>query len=570
MVYQVQKLKLGEILLSHNVITEEQLENALKHQKEKNIKLGEALIELGYTDEDTILSALSVQLDIPYESLDEYAIDPEVVHSIPDKVARRYHVVPVSRTNNILTLAMTDPLNVQAIDDIQLMLNVYVQPIISKKSEIQKLIDEYYVSEDTVENIIEGLTEKDIEIIKDEADLTSSTAATDSEAPAIKLVNLIILEAIKNRASDVHLEPFEDHFYIRQRLDGVLHLLPEPPRHLWPGLISRIKVMADLNIAETRLPQDGRIKLKLSGREIDLRVSCLPTVFGESVVLRVLDRGTVMLKLDQLGFQEDDLKKTRQELEQPNGIIIVTGPTGCGKTTTLYAGITEINRPEDKLITVEDPVEYEIPGLVQVQVNERVGLTFASALRSILRQDPDIVMIGEVRDVETAEIAVQASLTGHLVLATLHTNEAASAITRLVDMGIEPFLLTSTVRAIIGERLIRVNCEMCKEPYEPSPELFKELGVKEEEYSDITFYKGRGCEECANTGFKGRIGIFEFLPMVDPIRELVLSKEAAAVIHQEGIRQGMRPMFLDGWLKAKAGITTLEEVIRVAPLSVGH
>lgn len=567
MAYDLQHFRIGDILLQNGYVTEEQLQEALEIQTENGARLGDILLEKEYVTEDVILSALSAQLDISFVELEDYVIDPEVVHSIPDKVARKYFVIPIARDEMGITLAMNDPTNVQAIDDIQLMTNATVFPVIARRGEIGKLLDEYYVSEDSVENLLEDLEEGDIQIIKDEADLTSSSGGLEDDAPVIKLVNLVILEALRNRASDVHLEPFEDHFYIRQRIDGVLQLLPEPPRNLWSGLISRIKVMANLNIAETRLPQDGRIKLKLSGKEIDLRVSCLPTVFGESVVLRILDRGAVMLSLDQLGMQEKDLVSTREVIQNPNGIIVVTGPTGCGKTTTLYAAVSEINKPEDKVITVEDPVEYEVPGLVQVQVNEKVGMTFASALRSILRQDPDTIMIGEVRDVETAEIAVQASLTGHLVLATLHTNEAATAVTRLVDMGIEPFLLTSTVRCIIAQRLVRLNCELCKEAYEPETSDLHDLGLKEEDYKGVTFYHGIGCDECAKTGFRGRLGIFEYFPMADAIRELVLQKEPAAVLYREALKEGMTPMFYDGWLKARAGLTSIEEVIRVAPMA---
>jgi len=564
--YGTSQPKIGELLVSSGLITPEQRDHLLEVQKEKGGKFGELAIAEEMITEDDLLNILSSQLNISVVNLEEAIIDPKVPLLLPSKIAQRYSMLPIEETENKIVIAVADPTNIQGIDDAKMMLNKDVELVLCRKADLLRNIDDYYGGVESVQELLEGITEDDIELVKDEADLTGNGAADIEDNRIVKYVNLIILEAIKNHASDVHLEPFENEFVIRQRIDGVLHKMPAPPKQVQNAVISRIKVMADLNIAESRLPQDGRIKLRLAGKEIDLRVSSLPTVFGESVVLRLLDRTAQILTLEQLGMSDETRIKMEKIIENPNGIVVVTGPTGCGKTSSLYACVVKLHNPENKFITVEDPVEYEIDTLTQVQVHEKVGLTFGATLRSILRQDPDIILVGEIRDVETAEISIQASLTGHLVLTTLHTNEAAGSITRLIDMGIEPFLLTSTILAVCGQRLVRTICPMCKEVADIDKEKLKLLAPPNTDISKITLYRGRGCEECTGTGYKGRTGIFELFIMSEEIQELVLQKAPANVLHAKAQELGMVTMAMDGWNKVMQGITTLEEVHRVAPL----
>jgi len=564
--YGTSQPKIGELLVSSGLITPEQRDHLLEVQKEKGGKFGELAIAEEMITEDDLLNILSSQLNISVVNLEEAIIDPKVPLLLPSKIAQRYSMLPIEETENKIVIAVADPTNIQGIDDAKMMLNKDVELVLCRKADLLRNIDDYYGGVESVQELLEGITEDDIELVKDEADLTGNGAADIEDNRIVKYVNLIILEAIKNHASDVHLEPFENEFVIRQRIDGVLHKMPAPPKQVQNAVISRIKVMADLNIAESRLPQDGRIKLRLAGKEIDLRVSSLPTVFGESVVLRLLDRTAQILTLEQLGMSDETRIKMEKIIENPNGIVVVTGPTGCGKTSSLYACVVKLHNPENKFITVEDPVEYEIDTLTQVQVHEKVGLTFGATLRSILRQDPDIILVGEIRDVETAEISIQASLTGHLVLTTLHTNEAAGSITRLIDMGIEPFLLTSTILAVCGQRLVRMICPMCKEVADIDKEKLKLLAPPNTDISKITLYRGRGCEECTGTGYKGRTGIFELFIMSEEIQELVLQKAPANVLHAKAQELGMVTMAMDGWNKVMQGITTLEEVHRVAPL----
>jgi type IV pilus assembly protein PilB len=555
------------MLMNAGVLDEAKLEELLGIQRERGGRLGELAVEQRLLSEDDLLNFLSVQMNIPIVDLSEMIIDPKTPLLLPAKIALRYQILPIEATEDRIVVAVADPANIQAVDDARMALGKDLELVLCRKADLLRNIDDFYGGTESVQDLLQNITEHDVELVKDEADLTTTGGGGDVEDNRIvKYVNLIILEAIKNRASDVHIEPFENEFVIRQRIDGVLHKMPAPPRAVQSAVTSRIKVMADLNIAESRLPQDGRIKLRLAGKEIDLRVSTLPTVFGESVVLRLLDRSAQILTLEQLGMQDEVRVRTEAVIQNPNGVVIVTGPTGCGKTSTLYAFVDKLNDPEDKMITVEDPVEYEVDGLVQVQVREKVGLTFAAALRSILRQDPDIVLIGEIRDVETAEISIQASLTGHLVLTTLHTNEAAGAITRLIDMGIEPFLLTSTILGICGQRLVRTICPMCKEVADVPEERLKLIAPRNADLSRISFYRGKGCEECAGTGFKGRTGIYELFVMSEEIQELVLQKVPANVLHARARALGMQTMGEDGWKKVIAGITTLEEVHRVAPI----
>jgi len=563
--YGTERVRIGELLVSYNYLTEAQLEQLLTLQQERGGRLGELALAEKLITENDLLNLLSAQLNLRVVDLDDMIIDPKVPLLLPARIAQRHKILPIEETEGRVVIAVIDPLNLQGIDDARLMLGKEVEVVLCRKDDLLRNLDDYYGGVESVQELLEGMSEDDIELIKGETDLTIDKPDIEDNR-IVKYVNLIILEALKNRSSDVHLEPFENEFVIRQRIDGVLHKMPAPPRQVQNAVTSRIKVMADLNIAESRLPQDGRIKLRLGGKEIDIRVSSLPTVFGESVVLRLLDRGAQILTLEQLGMQEDVRRKTEAIIDNPNGIVIVTGPTGCGKTSTLYAFVEKLNDPEDKMITVEDPVEYEVDGLTQVQVREKVGLTFAAALRSILRQDPDIVLIGEIRDVETAEIAIQASLTGHLVLTTLHTNEAAGAITRLIDMGIEPFLLTSTILAICGQRLVRTICPICKEIADIPAEKARLFAPADFDVTRVVFYRGRGCEECAGTGYRGRTGIYELFVMSEEIQELILAKQPANVLHAKVRELGMQTMAEDGWLKILAGLTTLEEVNRVAPM----
>lgn len=561
--YGVERQRLGDILIASGLIDVAKLEEGLALQRAEGKKLGRVFVDKGWLTEDQLLDALSVQLGVPVVHLADLVVDPQTPLLVPEKLARRHNFLAVESRDDAVVIATSDPLNVQGIDDVRLMTGKDVELYLCREAEVKSALDEYFGSAESFSKLLEG--EAGLELVKDETDFSKTGEGEAEENEVIKLVNLVILEALKNRASDVHLEPFEKDFFIRQRIDGVLQKMPSPPRRLQNALVSRIKVMADLNIAETRLPQDGRIKLRLAGKEVDLRVSCLPTMFGESTVLRVLDRGATILGLEQLGMNDEIRAKAEKIVANPNGVIIVTGPTGSGKTSSLYAFIQKRLTPEEKFITVEDPVEYELDGLVQVQVREKVGLTFAAALRSILRQDPDIVLIGEIRDVETAEIAIQASLTGHLVLTSLHTNDAAGSITRLIDMGIEPFLLTSTILGICGQRLIRTICPVCKEPYQPDPKALGMLVPKGLDTAHMTFFHGRGCPDCAGTGHKGRTGIFELLMLDESIQNLVLEKAPSNVIMAKARTIGMHTMAEDGWLKVTAGITTIEEVLRVAP-----
>lgn len=566
----IQKKKLGDILLSAEIISEEELEEALEHQEETGLKLGEALKDLGYIEGIELAAALSTQLNIPYVRLSDYNLSEELSDVIPEDVARSRNLIPIENLEDQVVIAVADPLDVASMDEIKMMVGKEVESVIAAREDIESSQEKIYGTADEISGVIDDMTEDDVDIVSDQsADMGEDIEDQVNETPVIKLVNMILLEAIKNKASDIHLEPFEHKFVVRIRLDGVLQELNPPPKELQQAVISRIKVMADLDIAERRLPQDGRISLKLAGRELDFRVSTLPTVHGESVVLRLLSQEDIDLQTDALGMLPEVEEKYRQIIERPNGIMLVTGPTGCGKTTTLYAGLNHINNPEDKIITMEDPVEYELPGLIQCQVNEEVGFTFANGLRAILRQDPDICLVGEVRDVETAEIAVQASLTGHLVLSTTHTNEAAGAVTRLVDMGVQPFLLTSTIQAIVAQRLVRVVCEDCKEEYEPDPDDIQGLGKNPREWEDHTFVHGTGCENCGDTGFRGRTGVFELLEMTKGISALVNEKAPANALHQKAVEEGMIPMREDGWQKAVDQVTTVGEVLRVAPVESG-
>ncbi len=489
------------------------------------------------------------------------------MYTIPEEVARSRNIVPIKDRGDHMVIAVADPLDVTSMDDMKVMVGKPVKPVIALEEEIEAALNQVYGEVDEVSGVIEELTEDDVDLVSDQsADLGDDVEEMVDQTPVIKLVNMIILEAIQNNASDIHLEPFEHRFVVRMRLDGVLKELNPPPQELQSAVTSRVKVMADMDIAETRMPQDGRIRVQISGKELDFRVSTLPTVFGESVVLRVLSQDDIDLETGALGMLPEQEDSYRDIIERPNGIMLVTGPTGSGKTTTLYAGINHINEPTDKIITMEDPVEYEIPGLIQCQVHEEVGMTFANGLRAILRQDPDICLVGEIRDIETAQTAIQASLTGHLVLSTVHTNDAAGAITRMIDMGIKPFLLTATIQGVLGQRLVRILCEHCQVEYEPDPTDIRAIGEDPREWRDHTFYRGEGCDRCGGTGFDGRTGIFELLVISEEVQKLILDGNSASDIENHAVENGMVTMRQHGWQKAVEGITTLEEVLRVAPV----
>jgi len=557
--------RLGELLLEKGLITEKQLEQALEEQKKTGKLLGRVLVDLGFVKDEDILAVLGAQTGMKEVDLSTIDVPPQLLEKVPAPLAKAYKIVPIRMEGNTLVVAMGDPLNIQALDDLRFLLDCDVKGVISNEQAVNEAIDRLYGGEmETVEDLLKELEAEaaPLEEREEEAEDVETLEQLAHEVPVVKLLNLVLIQAIKDKASDIHFEPFEDQFRIRYRVDGVLYEMVPPPKHFALAVTTRIKVMADMDIAERRLPQDGRITLHIGGREIDLRVSSIPTVHGESIVMRVLDKSVLMLPLEKLGLAPDDLKKVEKLIRKPNGIILVTGPTGCGKTTTLYAALRKINTPEVKIITVEDPVEYDIEGIHQVQVKPQIGLTFASALRSILRQDPDIILVGEIRDLETAEMAIQASLTGHLVFSTLHTNDSPSAVTRLIDMEVEPFLISSTLEAVISQRLVRVICNFCKEEYEPSPEELELIGLTPEEAKKHKFYRGRGCPACNNIGYMGRTGIFEIMIMNEELRRVVVDKASASEIREVALRYGMKTLRKDGLDKIFQGITTIEEVVR--------
>jgi len=557
---------LGTLLVEKGLITQEQLEEALEERDRTGNVLGHILVEFGFVPEKQILDVLAEHLGMGTISLKNKDIPSDVIRRIGPTTARAYGVVPVEVDDGSITVALSDPLNISILDDLRFMLETPVRGVVASKEDIDATLQRYYGDTgESVEDLLKEI-EGDLPIEKLEEEAGEDDVLTlrelASEAPVVKLLNLILIQAIKDRASDIHFEPFENEFKVRYRVDGVLYEMVPPPKHLALALACRIKVLSNLNIAERRLPQDGRIQLNVLGRNVDVRVSTLPTAFGESVVLRVLDRTVVGLNIEQLGMRPDTMETMSELIEKPNGIIVVTGPTGCGKTTTLYAFLKKINRITDKLITTEDPVEYDLEGVIQVAINPRIGLRFARCLRHILRQDPDKIMVGEVRDLETAQMSIQSSLTGHLVLSTLHTNDAPGAVTRLIDMGLEPFLLTSTLEAILAQRLIRTICPRCKTPYKPSEFVLNELGLTHDDVEGKELYYGKGCQECNDTGYLGRTGIFELMIISDPLQELIMKKSPAVILRQKARELGMRSLREEGILKLFDGVTTVEEVSR--------
>jgi type IV pilus assembly protein PilB len=504
---------------------------------------------------------------MPSVNLTEIAILPEVIKIIPTDVAIKYQVIPVSLRDATLVVAMVDPSNIFAIDDIKFLTGYRIEALVAPESSMKQALDMHYGTTKGLDTLLEGMETEGVEYVGEEETVNISNLKEASEdAPVIKLVNAILTDAIKKRASDIHVEPYEKSFRIRFRMDGTLYEMMKPPLKMKNAMISRLKIMARLDIAERRLPQDGRIKLKMGkDTEMDFRVSVLPTLFGEKVVLRLLDKSNLQLDMTRLGFMDEQLGHFREAIYRPFGIVLVTGPTGSGKTTTLYSALSELNKTTENISTAEDPVEFNLAGINQVQIHEEIGLTFANALRSFLRQDPDIILVGEIRDFETAEIAIKAALTGHLVLSTLHTNDAPSTVNRLLNMGIEPFLVSSATNLILAQRLVRKICQECKEPVTITPESFVKLGVQKEEYEqykDITFYKGKGCDICNNTGYKGRLALYEVMPISEPIKELILQGASAIDIKREAIHQGLQTLRRSGISKLLGGVTSLEEVLK--------
>jgi type IV pilus assembly protein PilB len=525
------------------------------------------LQDFGILDLDTILQAIGNQLGAPVVTLNERDLSPDLLRAIPAKTARMYQCLPVAMQNSTLQVALADPLNPGRVDELGFVVKKDIQLVVANPAQVQKLIEKLYPEENESFNDILKELGSDKEIAKEVSEVAVTDDATmmarlADQAPIVRFVNLVLYQAVQDRASDIHFEPFETEFKIRYRVDGALYEMSPPPKQLALPVVSRLKVMANLNISERRLPQDGRISYSLGSRVVDLRVSTLPTQFGESVVLRVLDRSAVSLELESLGFPKYIYDYTLESIQRPNGIIVVTGPTGCGKTTTLYSALRRVNTIDSKLLTAEDPVEYDIEGIMQVAINEAVGLTFSKALRSFLRQDPDVIMVGEMRDLETAQISIQASLTGHLVLSTLHTNDSPGAVTRLVDMGVEPFLLSSPMVAVIGQRLVRTICKNCRTPFEPTENQLALLNLSPHDLGDKTFYYGRGCATCNDTGYRGRKGIFELLTINDAIRALINERAPTVVIRQKGIELGMVPLREDGLRSIFDGDTTIEEVVK--------
>ncbi len=558
--------RLGQILVDLGYLTEDQLWDVLEEQKQSPGEIiGQVAIRMGLVTEAQVTEALAEQWGMPVVSLAETNIPPNVLEIVPQTMADIYKIMPISLKNNVLTVAMADPQNVAALDDLRNFLGYDVRGAVSNLADVEQAIERHYADkQDSIEEVIDQLKEAGLD--KGDEEEAAFDLASDEEiasaAPVRKLLNMVLLLAIKDQASDIHFEPFEDEFKIRVRADGVLYEMVPPPRHLANAITTRIKVMAELDIAERRLPQDGRIELNVGGNPVDLRVSVLPTMFGESVVMRVLDRTVVQLDLQKIGMDATILRRFRQIIRNPNGIVLVTGPTGSGKTTTLYSALNELNEVSTKIITTEDPIEYEIDGLIQVPVNPDIEVTFANVLRAILRHDPDMILVGEIRDYETAEIAIQSALTGHLVFSTLHTNDAPSAITRLRDMGVQPFLITATLEAILAQRLVRKICTECRTEFEPSDELLMELQLPIDQARQYGFYYGKGCARCNNSGYKGRTGLYELLEINDDVRDMITSDASVDDIRNFARTQGMTTLRESGLKLIFDGVTTIDEVVR--------
>jgi type IV pilus assembly protein PilB len=593
-------VRIGELLLKEKLITPEQLQQALTQQKSNGGKLGYNLVKMGFVKDEQITSLLSKQYGVPAINLTQFKIDLTIVKLVPTETARKYQIIPLSRSGSTLTIAMTDPTNVFAMDDIKFMTGYTVEPVVASEVAITDAIEKYYpsgkpgaggaapgakggkpgasgaVTGSTLEMASRGLEElqnslgggaDDVEVLEELQEISAEALARQGEdAPVVRLVNVVLMSAIQKGASDIHIEPYEKELRVRYRIDGILYNIMAPPMKYRDAIVSRVKIMSKLDIAEKRLPQDGRIKIRYneSGepKEIDFRVSVLPTLFGEKIVLRLLDKDKLMLDMTRLGFEPESLAKFELAIQRPWGMVLVTGPTGSGKTNTLYSSISKINTPETNIMTAEDPVEFNLAGVNQVQVKENIGLNFAAALRSFLRQDPNIILVGEIRDFETAEIAVKAALTGHLVLSTLHTNDAPSTINRLMNMGIEPFLVASSVHLICAQRLVRRVCSNCKEPSPQTPEALILAGFTEQDANEVTPMKGAGCDKCNTTGYKGRVGLYEVMAIGDELKELILVGASGMELRRKAVEEGMLTLRMSGLRKVKEGLTSLEEVVR--------
>jgi len=582
-------VRIGELLLKEKRITPDQLQEALNYQKANGGKLGFNLVKLGFVKDEEITALLSKQYGVPSINLAQFEIDPAVLKLIPAETAQKYQIIPLSRSGATLTIAMTDPTNVFAMDDIKFMTGYNVEPVVASETAVGDSIVRYYslakpaaptfgggggggasaleMATRSMEEMSALAIGDDVEVLQDMEEISAeSLEKSGGEAPVIKLVNVVLMSAIQKGASDIHIEPYEKEFRVRYRVDGILYNIMSPPMKMRDAITSRIKIMAKLDIAEKRLPQDGRIKIRFSdngnSKDIDFRVSCLPTLFGEKIVMRLLDKDKLMLDMTKLGFEQESLTKFEAAIQKPWGMVLVTGPTGSGKTNTLYSSIAKVNTPETNIMTAEDPVEFNLPGINQVQVRESIGLNFAAALRSFLRQDPNIILVGEIRDFETAEIAVKAALTGHLVLSTLHTNDAPSTINRLMNMGIEPFLVASSVNLICAQRLVRRICANCKADQPMAAQALVQAGFSAEDAKSVVPKKGSGCEKCNQTGYKGRVGLYEVMDITDELRELVLVGASGLELRRKAIEEGMLTLRMSGLRKVKDGLTTIEEVAR--------
>lgn len=570
MATRVAKKRLGEVLLEQELITQDQLKECIGIQRQSGNSMASILVDKGYLDEEDLVVTLSEQLGIPHIRVAHYNIPQEVLDEVPETLARQYQMLPVSVTGDVLTLAMSDPLNIMALDDLRMLTSYEIEPVVAVQSELMETIEKHYGAgkkgEELYNELIGDGEEENVDLIEEEEEVGDiSQLKSDAEdAPVIRLVNLILLKALEAGASDIHVEPFEKVLRVRYRVDGKLEETKNPPRSVFSALVSRVKIMANLDIAEHRLPQDGRFRIKFKGREIDFRTAILPTYYGEKIVMRVLDKGTLTLDLDKLGFEQQPMEAFKEALLLPYGMLLMTGPTGSGKTTTLYSALHKLNKITENVVTVEDPVEYELFGVNQVQTHADIGFTFAVALRQILRQDPDVVMVGEIRDEETADTAVKAALTGHLVLSTLHTNDAASVFTRLTDMNLEPFLIQSSVALAAAQRLPRRVCADCKEPIKVPDEVLERVQFRSDTYDDTpTFVRGRGCSKCKDTGYKGRVAVIEAMTNYSELEKLILARATSGQLKEVAIECGMRTLRQNALAKAAKGISTIEEVLRL-------
>lgn len=558
--------RLGELLIKKNLISSQQLQKAQEEQRKTGGRLGHALTKLGYIKEQELTAFLSQQYGVPSINLSDFEIAEDVLALVPKEVIEKHQVIPVNKSGANLIVAMADPSNILAMDDLKFLTGYNIDPVVASEAAIKAAIEKYFNQEEKIDDVLADFDDANVDVIDtdENIDLNDLTKSAE-DAPVVKLCNMILMDAVKKGASDIHIEPYEKSFRVRFRIDGILYEMMKPPLKMKNSILSRIKIMSKLDIAERRLPQDGRIKLKMSkDKEMDYRVSVLPTLFGEKAVLRLLDKGNLQLDMTKLGFEAKALSDFKGAIDKPFGMVLVTGPTGSGKTTTLYSALSELNQTSDNISTAEDPVEFNLPGINQVQMQDGIGLNFAAALRSFLRQDPDTIMVGEIRDFETAEIAVKAALTGHLVLSTLHTNDAPSTINRLLNMGIEPFLVASSVNAILAQRLARKICGGCKEEQAITPQALIDAGMNPETASTVKLYHGKGCATCSNTGYKGRIAVYEVMPIGDEIKEFILNGASTAEIKREAMRLGMKSMRQAALSKLEEGMTTLEEVFRVS------